>query len=50
LCINGEFVDTSEIPTMHISTNSLAETFDVGRDAGTRVDPDFEGSTFTFTG
>ena len=48
--INGAFVDTSEMPTMHISTYSLAETFDVGRDTGTQVDSDYEGSTFAFTG
>jgi arylsulfatase len=37
LYINGEKVDTVEMPLMHISTYSLAETFDVGRDTGTQV-------------
>ncbi len=35
---------------MHISTYSLAETFDVGMDSGTQVDKDYEGSPFAFTG
>ena len=35
---------------MHIATYSLAETFDVGSDYGTQVDPDYEGSPFLFTG
>ena len=38
------------MPKMHISTYSLAETFDVGRDTGTQVDPGYEGSPFAFTG
>jgi hypothetical protein len=29
---------------------SLAETFDVGLDTGTQVDPAYEGSPFPFTG
>ena len=37
LYVNGEKVDESEMPQMHISTYSLAETFDVGRDTGTQV-------------
>jgi hypothetical protein len=37
LYINGEKVDETEMPQMHISTYSLAETFDVGRDTGTQV-------------
>ena len=37
LYVNGERVDESEMPQMHISTYSLAETFDVGRDTGTQV-------------
>ncbi|MHC4131124.1 MAG: hypothetical protein ACYSR3_03880 [Planctomycetota bacterium] len=37
LYINGEKVDETEMPKMHISTYSLAETFDVGRDTGTQV-------------
>jgi len=50
LYVNGELVDSTEMPKMHISTYSLAETFDVGRDTGTQVDPDYEGSPFAFTG
>ena len=50
LFVNGEKVDTVDMPMMHISTYSLAETFDVGRDTGTQVDPDYEGSPFPFTG
>jgi arylsulfatase len=37
LYINGQKVDETEMPLMHISTYSLAETFDVGRDTGTQV-------------
>jgi arylsulfatase A-like enzyme len=37
LYINGELVDEVEMPLMHVSTYSLAETFDVGRDTGTQV-------------
>jgi arylsulfatase A-like enzyme len=37
LFINGDKVDEVEMPKMHISTYSLAETFDVGRDTGTQV-------------
>jgi arylsulfatase len=37
LYLNGEKVDEVEMPLMHISTYSLAETFDVGRDTGTQV-------------
>ena len=37
LYVNGKKVDESNTPRMHISTNSLAETFDVGRDTGTQV-------------
>ncbi len=50
LYVNGELVDSTEMPRMHISTYSLAETFDVGRDTGTQVDPNYEGSPFVFTG
>ena len=50
LYVNGEKVDETEMPKMHISTYSLAETFDVGRDNGTQVDKDYEGSPFEFTG
>jgi hypothetical protein len=31
------------MPQMHISTYSLAETFDVGRDTGTQVSSMYEG-------
>jgi arylsulfatase len=37
LYVNGKKVDEVEMPKMHISTYSLAETFDVGRDTGTQV-------------
>ena len=37
LYVNGQKVDESNMPRMHISTYSLAETFDVGRDTGTQV-------------
>ncbi len=37
LLINGEKVDEVEMLQMHISTYSLAETFDIGRDTGTQV-------------
>ena len=37
LYINGDKVDEVDMPLMHISTYSLAETFDVGRDTGTQV-------------
>ena len=48
--VNGEKQDTSYFDGMHISTYSLAETFDVGMDSGTQVDPNYEGSPFKFTG
>ncbi|MBT8481812.1 MAG: arylsulfatase [Myxococcales bacterium] len=50
LFVNGEKVGTVEMPKMHISTYSLAETFDVGRDTGTQVDKAYEGGPFPFTG
>ena len=50
LYVNGEKVDETEMPAMHISTYSLAETFDIGVDHGTQVDPNYEGSPFPFTG
>ena len=50
LYINGEKVDSIDMPHMHISTYSLAETFDVGRDTGTQVDSSYEGGIFAFTG
>jgi arylsulfatase len=37
LYVNGEKQAEAEMPQMHISTYSLAETFDVGRDTGTQV-------------
>ena len=37
LYINGEKVAQQDMPLMHISTYSLAETFDIGRDTGTQV-------------
>lgn len=43
LYVNGEKVDEVEMPQMHISTYSLAETFDVGRDTGTQVSAMYEG-------
>ena len=50
LYVDGEKVDEVYMPDMHISTYSLAETFDVGMDTGTQVDPAYEGGTFPFTG
>ncbi|MFC2170998.1 hypothetical protein ACFLU6_00025 [Acidobacteriota bacterium] len=37
LYVNGKKVDEKDMPRMHISTYSLAETFDIGRDTGTQV-------------
>ena len=37
LYVNGKQVDKKDMPRMHISTYSLAETFDIGRDTGTQV-------------
>ncbi len=48
--MNGEKVDETDMPKMHISTYSLAETFDVGSDEGTQVDPGYAGSPFPFKG
>ena len=50
LYVNGDKVDTTDMPDMHISTYSLAETFDVGRDTGTQVDSSYEGGVFTYSG
>lgn len=50
LYVNGDKVDTTEMPKMHISTYSLAETFDIGIDYGTQVDPSYQGGPFPFTG
>ncbi len=43
LYVNGEKVASQEMPRMHISTYSLAETFDIGRDTGTQVSRIYEG-------
>ena len=50
LYVNGEKQDSGYFEAMHISTYSLAETFDIGLDNGTQVDPNYEGSPFAFTG
>ena len=50
LYVNGHKVDTIDMPHMHISTYSLAETFDVGRDTGTQVDSSYEGGVFAYSG
>ncbi len=38
------------MPAMHIATYSLAETFDIGRDTGTQVDPTYAGHPYPFSG
>ncbi len=43
LYVNGKKVDTADMPQMHISTYSLAETFDIGRDTGTQVSRMYDG-------
>ena len=50
LLVNGEKVDEEYFEMMHISTYSLAETFDVGADYGTQVDKAYEGSPYEFSG
>ena len=50
LYINGKKVAEKEMPQMHISTYSLAETFDVGLDTGTQVSKIYAGDPFPFTG
>ncbi len=50
LYINGKRQAKADMPKMHISTYSLAETFDVGRDNGTQVDKAYEGDPFPFKG
>ena len=51
LYINGELVDTVDMPDMHISTFSLSETFDVGIDAGTPVSDKYSVTNhFPYTG
>ena len=47
---NSKQIDQALMPAMHRSTYSLAETFDVGRDTGTQVDPAYAGDPFPFTG
>ena len=49
LYVNGKKVAETEMPKMHISTYSLAETFDVGRDTGTQVSKLYQ-DPFAFTG
>jgi arylsulfatase len=49
LYVNGKKVDETEMPKMHISTYSLAETFDIGRDTGTQVSKIYKGP-FQFKG
>ncbi len=49
LYVNGKKVDEVDMPKMHISTYSLAETFDVGRDTGTQVTKLYNGP-FPFKG
>ena len=49
LYVNGDKVGETDMPAMHISTYSLAETFDVGRDTGTQVTKFYSGP-FVFEG
>jgi arylsulfatase A-like enzyme len=49
LYVNGKKVDEVEMPAMHRSTYSLAETFDVGVDTGTQVSKLYKGP-FEFEG
>ncbi len=49
LYVNGRKVDEVDMPRMHISTYSLAETFDIGRDTGTQVSKLYNGE-FVFSG
>jgi len=49
LYVGGEKVAEHEMPTMHISTYSLAETFDIGRDTGTQVSKIYD-DPFPFVG
>ena len=50
LYVQGRKVDEEYFEMMHISTYSLAETFDVGADYGTQVDKAYEGDPFEFQG
>jgi arylsulfatase len=49
LYVNGKKVDQKDMPEMHRSTYSLAETFDVGIDTGTQVSKLYKGP-FKFKG
>jgi arylsulfatase len=49
LFVNKKKVDEKDMPEMHRSTYSLAETFDVGIDTGTQVSKLYKG-TFDFKG
>ncbi len=49
LYVNGKKVDEVDMPQMHRSTYSLAETFDVGIDTGTQVSKLYKGP-FKFQG
>ena len=49
LYVNGDKVAEVAMPQMHISTYSLAETFDIGRDTGTQVSRLYS-DPFPFTG
>ncbi|MHC4574022.1 MAG: hypothetical protein ACYS76_07805 [Planctomycetota bacterium] len=49
LYVNGRKVDTVDMLAMHISTFSLSETFDIGRDTGTPVSAKYK-SPFPFKG
>ena len=43
LYVNGQKQDSADMPRMHISTYSLAETFDIGIDTGTQVSKLYKG-------
>jgi arylsulfatase len=49
LYVNGKKVAEQEMPRMHISTYSLAETFDIGMDTGTQVSRIYD-DPFPFNG
>ena len=49
LYVNGKKVAERDMPQMHISTYSLAETFDIGRDTGTQVSRIYD-DPFIFNG
>ena len=51
LYINGNLVDETDLPDMHVSTFSLSETFDVGIDNGTAVSNKYRTAThFPYSG